>query len=118
MPKPRFRVVLTTTGTLKDAEKIAAALVRGRYAACVNVIPAVRSFYHWKGKFCSEAECLLVMKTTSSKVEALRKKLESIHPYELPEFIVLMIQKGSKRYLKWIEECVRFAAARRSPTVK
>src|SRR5262245_45784511 len=97
-------VCLTTAGKRKDAERIARHLVAGKFAACVNVIPGLVSHYRWKGKVCRDAEFLLVMKTTASKAKRLEKEIRSIHPYELPEFVVLPITGGSPRYLKWILE--------------
>ncbi len=100
-------VCLTTVGKRKDAERIARRLVAGKFAACVNVVAGLVSHYRWKGKICRDAEFLLVMKTAASKVKRLEKELRTIHPYELPEFVVLPIAGGSSRYLKWILEGVR-----------
>jgi len=100
-------VVLSTVGTAEDAARIARALVERRLAACVNVLPGVRSFYRWKGAAEEDEERLLVIKTRRDRFEALREALVALHPYELPEAIVLPIEAGHAPYLAWIDESVR-----------
>jgi periplasmic divalent cation tolerance protein len=99
-------VVLSTVGTAEDAARIARALVERRLAACVNVLPGVRSFYRWKGAAEEDEERLLVIKTRRDRFEALREALVALHPYELPEAIVLPIEAGHAPYLAWIDESV------------
>jgi len=98
---------LTTVSSFKTGEKIARHLVRKKLAACVNVIPGAVSFYHWKKKLCRSAEAILFIKTNRSTVALLEKELHKIHPYELPEFVILPISGGSRRYLKWIEDSLK-----------
>ncbi len=98
-------VCLTTTASRQSGEKIANHLVRNRYAACVNIVPGLTSVYYWKKKLCCEPEVLLIIKTLASRVSSVEKALKKIHPYELPEFIVLPIVKGSRAYLDWIASC-------------
>ena len=100
-------VALSTVGKSEDAERIARALVEGRLAACVNVVPGVASFYRWKGEVCHDEEWLLVIKTRAEKVEALREALVSLHPYELPELVALPIEAGHAPYLAWLDESLR-----------
>ena len=100
-------VVLSAVGAPPDAERIARALVEERLAACVNVVPGVVSIYRWKGKVEQEAELLLVIKTLAPRVEALKARLLELHPYELPEVVVLPIGGGHAPYLAWIEDQVR-----------
>ncbi|MBI4196221.1 MAG: divalent-cation tolerance protein CutA, partial [Deltaproteobacteria bacterium] len=69
--------------------------------------PRLVSFYHWKGKLCRDRESLLVIKTTSAKVKKLERLLHQIHPYDLPEFVVLSMRGGSQRYLDWIRKSVK-----------
>lgn len=102
-----FVTCLTTVGSQRDGERIARRLVEKRLAACVNVIPAAISFYHWKKKLCRDKETILIIKTVRTKISSLERELHKIHPYELPEFIVLPIAKGSRRYLRWIRENVK-----------
>jgi periplasmic divalent cation tolerance protein len=99
-------VALTTVGTAEDAERIARALVERRLAACVNVVPRVVSIYRWKGEVCRDEERLLVVKTRTEKLEALRDALLALHPYELPELVALPVEAGHGPYLDWLDESV------------
>ena len=96
-------VILSTCADEAEAEKVARALVDRHLAACVNVLPAVRSFYRWQGKIESSAECLLVVKTSRALFSSIRAVLESVHSYELPELIALPIVEGSPTYLAWLD---------------
>ncbi|MBF8251382.1 MAG: cation tolerance protein CutA [Deltaproteobacteria bacterium] len=97
-------VVLITVQSPEEGEKIAKALVEKRLAACVNIVPGLRSIYHWQGKICDDGELLLVAKTRDSLFERLEHEVKSIHSYKVPEIIALPIVKGSKEYLDWIDE--------------
>ena len=99
-------VVLSTVGKAEDASRIARTLVERRLAACVNVLPGVRSFYRWKGAVEEDEERLLVIKTRRDRFEALRAALVALHPYELPEAIALPIEAGHVPYLAWLDESV------------
>jgi periplasmic divalent cation tolerance protein len=102
-PTPHL-VVLCTVPDAATGERIAEALVEERLAACVNLVPGLRSFYRWKGKLQREAELLLVIKTRAERLDALMERLKSLHPYEVPEILALPIAAGSEAYLLWIEE--------------
>ena len=95
-------VVLTTVPTGEAGEAIAQALVEERLAACVNVLAPMTSIYRWRGAVERETEHQVVIKTTVDRVPALRSRLATLHPYELPEFIVLRVADGGEEYLKWI----------------
>ena len=95
-------IVLTTLGAQTDAVAFARALVDERLAACVNVLPAMTSVYRWKGAREEEREQQVVIKTTSDRVEALQARFRELHPYELPEFLVLSVSDGSPAYLEWL----------------
>ncbi len=99
-------VALTTVGSSEDAERIARSLVERRLAACVNVVPGVVSFYRWRGVVERDGEWLLVMKTNGERLDALRAGLVSLHPYELPELLVLPVSAGHAPYLSWLAESV------------
>ena len=96
-------VVLCTVGSVDDAERIARAMVERGFAACVNVVPGVTSFYRWKGEVARDAEWLMVMKTTAARFEALREALVEMHPYDVPEVVELPIERGHAPYLEWID---------------
>jgi periplasmic divalent cation tolerance protein len=105
------KVVLVTCGSLAEARKIARSVVRSRLAACVNVISApVESVYRWKGNVERAREFLLVIKTTSRRLKALEAEVSRMHSYEVPEFLVLRVDSGSKKYLAWL-----FGICRASP---
>ena len=103
----KFVVCLTTVKKGKEGDRIARHLVKKRLVACVNVITGVISRYHWKKKLCRDPEVILLMKTTAGKVKALEKEIRDVHPYELPEFIVLPVAAGSRAYLDWVVESTR-----------
>jgi periplasmic divalent cation tolerance protein len=101
-------VVLSTCGSPEEAQRLARALVEKRLAACVSVIPGVRSIYHWRtdaGKDAieEEEEVLLVIKTSRLLLEDLRSEIERLHSYEVPEVIAMQVVDGSERYLAWLD---------------
>jgi len=100
-------VVLTTVADDERAEGLARQLIDERLAACVNVHPAMTSFYRWNGAVDAGAERQLVIKTTRNRVPALEARLRELHAYELPEFLVLAVEQGSAGYLTWVGEQVR-----------
>lgn len=96
-------VVFSTASSAEEAEKIARALVNERLAACVNVIPSVRSFYRWQGKIEDSAEFLLVIKSSRELFDALRVSLEKLHSYEVPEVVAMPVVDGARNYLSWMD---------------
>jgi periplasmic divalent cation tolerance protein len=97
-------VVLSTVPASDSAEKIARALVAEQLAACVNLITGVRSFYEWDGSIADQEEYLAVIKTTRARVPAILKRLPEIHPYDLPEALVVPVTDGHPPYLAWIAQ--------------
>ena len=95
-------VVLSTCASMEEAQRIARALVEKRLAACVNVIPGIRSVYRWKDAIEDEEEVLLLIKTSRALLEELREEIERLHSYEVPEVIALSVVDGSERYLAWM----------------
>ncbi|HEY6548530.1 MAG TPA: divalent-cation tolerance protein CutA [Vicinamibacteria bacterium] len=100
-------VVLSTVANLEDAERIAGALVGKGLAACVNVVPGVVSIYRWKGALQRDAELLLVIKTRSERLPALKEALTELHPYDVPEALALPVSDGLAPYLAWLDDAVR-----------
>jgi periplasmic divalent cation tolerance protein len=97
------RIVLSTTPP-ERAGSLARSLVQERLAACVNVIPAIQSVYRWEGRVQDDQEALLVIKSVSGRVEELVSRLTELHPYDVPEALVLPVDGGSARYLEWVSE--------------
>jgi periplasmic divalent cation tolerance protein len=95
-------IVLTTIGTAGDAETLARTLVTERLAACVNLLPEMQSVYQWKGELTVDGERQLIIKTTEGRLEALRTRLQQLHPYDVPEFLVIPVTEGSPEYLQWL----------------
>ena len=85
---------------------VARALVEGRYAACVNIIPGVRSLYEWEGEICDDAEVTLLIKTTRAKMAALRAKIVEIHPYSVPEILSIPVATDASHapYVDWVRQ--------------
>jgi periplasmic divalent cation tolerance protein len=99
-------LVLTTAGSEVEANKIAHALVERRLAACVNILPKIKSVYRWQEKIEESEEWLLVIKTGQELFGKVRDAIKELHSYELPECISVAVDNGSAEYLKWIEESV------------
>lgn len=99
-----FVVALTTVPGDFDAAGLAKTLVERGLAACVNVLPGVTSVYRWKDGVEVDAEQQLIIKTTADKIAALDEAIAALHPYDVPEFVVLPIVAGSRRYLAWLDE--------------
>jgi len=99
-------LVLTTLGADADAAAFARSLVDERLAACVNILPAVTSVYRWQGTVEQDREQLLVVKTTTDRLAALEARVRQLHPYDLPEFLVIPASGGSAAYLAWVSESV------------
>lgn len=99
-------VALITAPSEEEAVKIASALVNEKLAACVNIVPGLRSIYRWEGKICDDREVLLVAKTKQTVFEKLKDRVRSLHPYTTPEIIAIPVTAGFEDYLKWVDESV------------
>lgn len=97
-----YVIALTTLPADADAAEFARTLVDERLAACVNLLPAMESVYRWEGKIEFEAERQIVIKTSRDRVSALWDRVRELHPYEVPEFVVIPIVDGNEAYLRWI----------------
>jgi periplasmic divalent cation tolerance protein len=100
-------VALVTAPSPEKAAEIARSLVEEGLCACGNVVPGVRSIYRWAGEIHDDAEALLLIKTERRLVAALRQRLPEIHPYQVPELLVLAVEDGLGPYLAWVAASVR-----------
>ena len=100
-PAQQVAIVLTTFG-VGQAAIVGKVLVEEQLAACVNVLSAMTSIYRWQGAVQQEAEEQMVIKTTAERLGDLEIRLRELHPYELPEFLVITADAGSEAYLKWV----------------
>ena len=99
-----FVIVLSTFPTDQDPAAFARTLVDERLAACINVLPPMRSIYRWQGKVEHASEHQLIIKTTAAQVEALKHRLSALHPYDEPELLVLTVSDGAESYLRWLSD--------------
>jgi periplasmic divalent cation tolerance protein len=104
--KDKIVVAMTACPSREVADHVARTLVGERLAACVNQIPGVTSTYIWRGKLQTDAEVVLMMKTTVGKFDTLKLRVKELHPYELPELIAIPVCAGAENYLAWVRETV------------
>ncbi len=95
-------LVFITVPSREEAEKIARRVVEDRLAACVNIVPQVRSLFTWEGKLSQEDEVLLVVKSRRSRFPALAGTVKELHSYSVPEIIAIPVLEGTADYLQWI----------------
>ena len=95
-------VILCNCADSAEAERIASALVTERLAACVNILPSVRSIYRWQGSVETAQESTILIKTTEERIPAVRDRILQLHSYELPEIIAIPIVAGLEKYLAWL----------------
>ncbi|MEI6079263.1 MAG: divalent-cation tolerance protein CutA [bacterium] len=100
-------IVMVTVPSKLEAEKISAIILDEGLCACVNILPAVKSLFHWEGKIDNAEEILLVIKTKSTSFSELEKLIKKNHSYKVPEIIAIPIILGSKDYLDWIDSTVK-----------
>lgn len=106
MTEPDVRIVLVTGPDAAVLESIGRVLVEERLAACVNVIPGVTSVYRWEGAVQADSEAVAMIKTTQARVADTRSRIVTLHPYDVPEFVVLDVSYGSPEYVRWVRESV------------
>jgi len=99
-------LVFTTMPDDHRADALARTLVEERLAACVSVHAAMCSHYRWQGQLTSDPERQVVIKTARERLPALEARLRALHPYDLPEFLVLSAESGSAEYLRWVADAV------------
>ena len=99
-------LIITTAPNDEISEKLAKTLVGQGLAACVNILPGMRSIYKWNGKLEIGQEQLLMIKAPQSAYSAIEQQIEALHPYELPEIIAVSIEAGLPAYLDWVRDRV------------
>jgi len=100
------RIVMTTVVSAEEGMRLGHTLVEERLAACATLLPPVHSVYRWQGKIESSAETLLLLKTAAEQLPELEARLQELHSYQTPEFLVLEIEAGSHTYLRWLYDCL------------
>ena len=96
-------MVFSSCESEADARRIAAHLVERRLAACVNIVPGLESVYRWKGAVTSAGEFMLIIKSRASLVPAIEQEFKTVHPYEVPELVVLPLAGGGQQYMAWLD---------------
>lgn len=102
-----IRLVLVTAPDEDVAQRLVETLVAEEVVACGNILPGVRSIYRWQGALERAGEVLVLLKTTSPGVARLLERVPALHPYEVPEVLVLAVEAGHAAYLQWVRESVR-----------
>jgi periplasmic divalent cation tolerance protein len=105
-PETAVVLALTTLPADADAGSFLRALLAARLIACGTIHAGARSLYHWEGQIEEAAEQLLLLKTTAGRLEALRAAFSSLHPYAVPELLILPVTDGLPAYLRWVVESV------------
>ncbi len=101
-PASETILVLTNTGSPENAIAIAEGLVEARLAACVNILPGIRSIYRWQDRIENDPEHLLLIKTRRALFSQVRDRIVELHTYELPEVISVSLDDGEPAYLDWV----------------
>lgn len=100
-------LVLTTLPADGEPDQLARALVDRHLAACVSVLAPMQSTYRWKGKVEEAAERQVVIKTAANRIPDLKRAIAELHPYEVPELLILSVSGGADAYLAWIRDGIR-----------
>jgi len=95
-------LILTTVPSIDLGEQIGRALVEAGLAACVNVGQPMVSIYRWKGELQRDEECQIVIKTVRGRIDDVQARVSALHPYDLPELLVLPVEGGDPAYLAWV----------------
>ncbi|QEF94402.1 divalent-cation tolerance protein CutA [Methanothermobacter sp. KEPCO-1] len=102
-----FTLIYITTSGQEESARIGRRLVEERLAACVNIIPSIKSFYHWEGSLEEDEESVLIVKTTSELTQQIIKRVRELHSYDNPCIISIPITGGSRDYLEWLNNEVK-----------
>jgi|SRR5437660_11799961 len=104
MADPKIVLALSTFPDRETAQRISNQLVTEKFAACANILPSVESIYRWKEKLETGTEALVFFKVSQDRQSAFQEKLCSLHPYEVPEIIFVLISSGLPEYLRWVAD--------------
>ena len=96
--------IYSTARKVEDVKKIARILVEEKLVACVNIIPKIESIYRWQNKIEEDNECVMIAKTTDKNIEETIQKIQEIHPYKVPDIVVLPIINGLEEYLNYVKD--------------
>ncbi|MCG2827858.1 divalent-cation tolerance protein CutA [Methanothermobacter sp. K4] len=102
-----FTLIYITTSGQEESARIGRRLVEERLAACVNIIPSIKSFYHWEGSLEEDEESVLIVKTASELTQQIIKRVRELHSYDNPCIISIPITGGSRDYLEWLNNEVK-----------
>ena len=102
MPHTDAIVVLTTVASDEEGVRFVRTLLERRLIACGTLVPGARSLYRWQGKTADEREVVIMLKTRSGCLDALRTAFGELHPYKVPELLALPVEAGTEKYLEWI----------------
>ncbi len=103
----RGRLIISTVSSEEQAERIAKHLVENNFAACVNIVPGLTSFYYWEGKLQRDSELLLLIKTTKEMEETVIQEIKKVHPYNVPEILSFNVENGLEEYINWMKSSVK-----------
>lgn len=110
-------LIISTAGSTGEAEKIGEFLVKKKLAACVNLIPGVKSLFFWQGKLCREREVILLIKTAGGRLAEIISQIKKIHSYSVPEIVAIKVEGGNREYLHWVEEMTGKRAKRKAKKI-
>lgn len=103
MAQPEKILVITTVSSEEIAIELSQELLENNHAACINILPKVRSIYRWKGEICDDRESFLVIKTRADHFKDVKSLIAKIGGYECPEILAFKVDKGGKQFLEWID---------------
>jgi periplasmic divalent cation tolerance protein len=101
------RLVVCTFGSAEEAASVGRTVVEEQLAACMNIVPGVRSIYVWEDELCDDEEVVALLKTTRDRFDALRDRIVALHSYDCPEVLALPVDAGHAGYLDWVAASVR-----------